>query len=208
MKRVITLLSAIILITAGSSAMAAMSISNVRKNARFLSDRMAYELRLTPAQYNDIYEINYDFMYSVRHVMNDVVRGYDPAIDRYYYYLDLRNEDLRWVLSNTQYRRFMANEAFYRPIYTSGSSWNFRVYITYHNHNHFYFGKPTHYRTYSGRPAPPPGHVSRYHKKYNHTVYNGKVTVNNRRSDFHSGSSGTTSNSRRTGQPVVQKIIR
>ena len=28
---------------------------------------------------------------------------------------------------------------FYRPVYVSGGRWSFRVYITYTNHNHFYF---------------------------------------------------------------------
>ena len=32
-----------------------MSISKMRQNTRFLTDRMAYELKLTPQQYNDVY---------------------------------------------------------------------------------------------------------------------------------------------------------
>lgn len=32
----------------------------MRQNTRFLTDRMAYELKLTPRQYNDVYEVNYD----------------------------------------------------------------------------------------------------------------------------------------------------
>jgi hypothetical protein len=35
----------------------AMSMSKVRENARFLTDRMAYELKLTPMQYDDVYEV-------------------------------------------------------------------------------------------------------------------------------------------------------
>lgn len=64
--------------------MGAMSISKMRQNTRFLTDRMAYELKLTPQQYNDVYEVNYDFINNVRYLMDDVVRGYDYALERYY----------------------------------------------------------------------------------------------------------------------------
>ncbi len=50
-------------------------------------------------------------------------------------YLDVRNDDLRWVLSDSQYRRFLGLDYFYRPIYANTGGWNFRVYITYTNHN-------------------------------------------------------------------------
>lgn len=56
----------------------------MRQNTRFLTDRMAYELKLTPQQYNDVYEVNYDFINNVRYLMDDVVRGYDYALERYY----------------------------------------------------------------------------------------------------------------------------
>ena len=46
--------------------MAAMSNSRIRKETRFLTDKMAYELNLSTGQYNDVYEINYDFIYSIR----------------------------------------------------------------------------------------------------------------------------------------------
>ena len=42
-----------------------------------------------------------------------MVRGYDYALERYYDFLDVRNDDLRWILSSAQYRRFM------RSVWTS-----------------------------------------------------------------------------------------
>jgi len=105
-----------------TTATAAMSVSKVRKEARFLTDKMGYELNLSNAQYNDVYEINYDFIYSIRNVMDDVVRGYDWAMEEYYTSLDFRNDDLRYVLNQTQYRRFLQTDYFYRPIYASGAS--------------------------------------------------------------------------------------
>lgn len=62
MKRILFLLFAIGL-TVGTTVMAGMSTSKVRKETRFLTDKMAYELSLSTQQYNDAYEINYDFIY-------------------------------------------------------------------------------------------------------------------------------------------------
>ena len=56
MKRILFLLFAIGL-TVGTTAMAGMSTSKVRKETRFLTDKMAYELSLSTQQYNDAYEI-------------------------------------------------------------------------------------------------------------------------------------------------------
>ena len=71
-------------LTVGTTAMAGMSTSKVRKETRFLTDKMAYELSLSTQQYNDAYEINYDFIYSVRNIMDYVARGYEWALDDYY----------------------------------------------------------------------------------------------------------------------------
>lgn len=211
MKRIILFLFAIGIAAMGSVSMAAMSNSRVRKETRFLTDKMAYELKLTPAQYNDAYEINYDFIYAVRYLMDDVVRGEERAIDRYYRALDVRNDDLRWVLSTSQYRRFLQTDYFYRPIYASGGKWNFRVYITYTNHNHFYFGKPYHYNSYSGSHCRPrydsPSH---YRGRYKHDFYSGshslrddKVYRTTRRSDF--GSATVRPDSSRRSSTSVRK---
>lgn len=204
MKRIFLLLFAIGMVAMSSTSMAAMSNSRVRKETRFLTDKMAHELNMNTAQYNDAYEINYDFIASVGGLMDEVVRGYEWALNDYYQALDVRNDDLRWVLSDTQYRRFLGADYFYRPIYASGGRWNFRIYITYTNHNHFYFGRPHHYRSYCG------GHYRTHHNnasyyrgRYNHSYYRGshsvrseKVYHNNRRSDFGSVSTRPNSSTR------------
>ena len=158
MKRII-LMCAVAMMSL--SAMA-LSRSKVRTYARFLSDRMAYELDLTPMQYDDCYEINYDFIYSVSHVMDDAVFGYYDAINRYYTYLDYRNEDLRYVLTARQYARFMAAQYFYSPIYSTGSSWALRIYTTYSNRTFYYFDAPSIFKSYRG------GHSRNY---YNSSFY-------------------------------------
>lgn len=182
MKKLTTLWIMIMMLAVSIPAMGAMSISKMRQNARFLTDRMAYELRLNPQQYDDVYEVNYDFINNVRYLMDDVVRGYDYALDRYYDFLDVRNDDLRWVLSRTQYRQFLGLDYFYRPIYAQNNKWQFRVYINYTNVNFFYFGKPRHYTTYSG------GHYrthynnvsyyqSHYRDRYHHDIYDGHYRI-------------------------------
>ncbi len=172
---------------------AAMSNSRLRKETRFLTDKMAYELNLSTEQYNDVYEINYDFIAGVRYLMNDVLRGEEWALDRYYDYLDMRNDDLRWVLSNRQYARFMQTSYFYRPIYVDNGRWAFRVYVTYSNHNHYYFPQPYHYRTYRGGHGRAHYDNSYYRGRYRHPYYTGTWSIRNdksyhanRRSDFES----------------------
>ena len=128
----------------------AMSRSNIRNNARFISDRMAYELDLAPWQYEECYEINYDFIYAINYIMDDVVFGYYDAIDHYYDLLDDRNDDLRYVLNASQYRKFMTRDYFYRPVYTSGTKWSFRIYTIYSNRTFFYYDAPRVLKTYRG----------------------------------------------------------
>lgn len=192
MKKLIFTLIAITMSSISSISMAAMSTNKVRQETRFLTDKMAYELNLSTEQYNDVYEINYDFIYNIRYIIDDVVYEESWALDDYYYYLDMRNDDLRWVLSDWQYERFLNIDYFYRPIYSSGYSWGFRIYLTYRDPGFFYFGKPYHYKSYHG------GHFrshyndrSFYMNRYSHNVYRGNfqtrdvnVYNNNRRSDF------------------------
>jgi len=134
----------------------AMSTSKIRETARFLSDRMAWELDMTPQQYDDCYEINYDFIFAINPIMGDVARGYLSAINMYYTYLDWRNDDMRFILNAAQYARFLQLEYFYRPVYTYRGSWTFRVYQIYNNPKFFYFDAPSIFRVYAG------GH-SRHH---------------------------------------------
>ena len=183
MKKLSSLWLVILMLAVSIPSMGAMSISKMRENARFLTDRMAYELRLSQMQYDDVYEVNYDFINGVRYIMDDVVRGYGYAVDRYYDYLDYRNEDLRWILSASQYRQFLSVEYFYRPIYTTHNNWLFRIYDIYHDVKHFYFDKPHHYKTYNGGHSRHHHHAGYYkvnsHTRYQHDFYKGDVKVRN-----------------------------
>ena len=81
----------------------ASSLGDIRVNARFLTDRMAFELNLNQSQYNDLFEINFDFLSGVDPYLTGMACADAAALDAYYRYLDERNDDLRWILSSSAY---------------------------------------------------------------------------------------------------------
>ena len=87
MKRILFIL---LVVTASTTVMAGMSTSKVRKETRFLTDKMAYELDLSNPQYNDVYEINYDFLYSLSNILVYVVRGDEWALEDFFVALGIR----------------------------------------------------------------------------------------------------------------------
>ena len=111
----------------------ASGLGDIRVNARFLTDRMAFELNLTQTQYNDLYEVNYDFFSGIDPYVSAMARQEAYALDAYYRYLDERNDDLRWVLSSAEYVRFMALEYFFRPVYVLNRVCSLRIYQVYPN---------------------------------------------------------------------------
>ena len=76
-------------------AASAMSYSQAREQALFLTDKMAYELNLTDDQYEAAYEINLDYLLSVN--SDDELYGD---------YWRWRNIDFSYVLLDWQYRMF------------------------------------------------------------------------------------------------------
>lgn len=118
---------------------AAMSYTQARQEALYLSDKMAYELGLSAQQYADVYEINLDYFLSV-----------NTQRDLYGLNWQLRNRDLRYVLTAYQYDLYMGANYFYRPMEWSGTSWRFRIYTRYTNHTHYYYTHPSVYNSYRG----------------------------------------------------------
>ena len=78
----------------------ASGLGDIRVHARFLTDRMAFELNLNQYQYDDLYEVNFDFLCGIDPYINDLAYSRAAAMDAYYRYLDERNDDLRWILSS------------------------------------------------------------------------------------------------------------
>ena len=156
----------------------ALDLGDVRVNARFLTDRMAFELKLNERQYNDLYEINFDFFNNVDPYVSALSRADARAIDVYYRYLDERNDDLRWVMSSSAYVKFMSIDYFFRPIYAVNNVCYVRIYKVYPDRRFFHYGLPVHYYSYRGAHGRKYcGGVSYYKKNfrkhYNHKVYAG-----------------------------------
>ena len=116
----------------------AMSYNAAKNEALFLSDKMAYALNLTAAQYEAVYEINLDYLMSL-----------NGHADVFGIWWDRRNADLRYVLNSWQYDKYVALSHFYRPVAWKAGSWTFAVYSHY-NRGHFYNDRPTVFVTYKG----------------------------------------------------------
>ena len=105
----------------------AITYSQARTEALFLTDKMAYELRLSNAQYDAVYEINLDYLLTVA-VRDDL---YGTAWAR-------RNSDLRFVLTVYQYETYQDTQYFYRPLYWSNNMFTYRIYGMYRDRTRFY----------------------------------------------------------------------
>ena len=135
----------------------AMSYNTAKHEALFLSDKMAYELNLTAAQYEAVYEINLDYLMSLN--------GHGDVFGIWW---DRRNADLRFVLTPWQYDKYVALNHFYRPVAWKAGGWTFAVYAHY-GRGHFYNAHPKVFVSYKGghnrvhgshyahmhKPAPP-----------------------------------------------------
>ena len=116
----------------------AMSYNAAKHEALFLSDKMAYELNLTAAQYEAVYEINLDYLMSLN--------GHGDVFGIWW---DRRNADLRFVLNAWQFDKYMSLAYFYRPVAWKAGGWTFAVYSHY-NRGHFYHAHPKVFVTYKG----------------------------------------------------------
>lgn len=116
-----------------------MSYDDARRQAWFLSDKMAYELGLSDAQFNAIYEINLDYLLSMR--------GERSIYGNYW---TRRNTDIFYVLNASQYNYFVSLDYFYRPVYWYNNAYSFGVYRHYGNPRHYYRARPTYYSSYRG----------------------------------------------------------
>ena len=139
MKKLLFTMAALLLLALPSSA---MSYEQARQQALFLTDKMAYELNLSEAQYEAAYEINLDYLMSINTV--------DDLAGNYWRW---RNLDMSYVLLEWQYRAFCDAAYFYRPLYWDTGCWHFAIYARYPHRDYYYFGRPTFYGVYRGAQA-------------------------------------------------------
>ena len=165
----------------------AMSYNAAKHEALFLSDKMAYELNLTAAQYEAVYEINLDYLMSL-----------NGHADVFGIWWDRRNADLRYILNSWQYDKYVALSHFYRPVAWKAGNWTFAVYSHY-NRGHFYKARPTVFVSYRGgnNHKPATHYADRGLNKPN--VHHGKPAIHNdnktwRNTNATGGHSHNTSN--------------
>ena len=101
MKKMMTL---VMMMTIAISAKA-FTYAEARNEAMFLTDKMTRELHLMPAQYDAVYDINFEYLRSVNHHNNAFGRNWEH-----------RNHMLRNVLTARQYDKFIRMEHLYRPM--------------------------------------------------------------------------------------------
>ena len=181
MKKMILTLIAVMVASMYTASMASVEISkgDVRTETRFLTDKMRYELNLDDQQYNDVYEINYDFFYSVRNIMDNVAYGDEYALKTYYDELNIRNDDLRYVLGSDQYEEFINKDYFSRPFYLNNNSWGLEVYFDY-GPDVYYYPYPTVYASYYGGHARTSIRVNSYYiNRYDHPIFTSVVRYRN-----------------------------
>ncbi len=143
--KIIMMLALMTIVTSAS----AMSYGQAKKEARYLADKMAYELNLSDEQYQAAYELNLDYLMS------------DEA--NYERYWNRRNHGLRAVLAAWQFNRYVALDYLYRP-------YPRRFAYPPHRHHHapvYAPGPRPHHphgpapRPYGPRPRPHHGHGHR-----------------------------------------------
>ena len=190
MKRILTLLAALMLSVAGASA---ISYDYAARQAYYLTDKMAYELNLTDSQYDRVYQINLD--YFLKCSVEADINGY---------LWEYRNACLARVLFTAQWRIYNGLDFLLRPLRWRHNRWFFPMYEHY-GRNHFY------------RPAPPPSYRGPRPGDMrpggprpggpNHDMRPGRPRPDNNRNGYRGGSrpggqpSGVGGNDRPGGQP-------
>ena len=136
MKKILMAIVALMTFTASANS---MSYEQARREALFLTDKMAYELNLSDAQYDAAYEINLDYL-----------MGVTSVDDVYGDYWTRRNLDLSYILLDWQWNAFRAASYFFRPLYWNAGCWHFGIYARYPRRSFYYFARPTVYVSYRG----------------------------------------------------------
>ena len=113
-----------------ATTMNAQRLTDIMAEARFITDKMVVELGLSKVQRNSILNLNLTYLGGI-----NSYRDIDAWGWRY------RNEQIRAMLSDRQWRKFRKCHYFYRPI-----GWRDNAYV------HNIYGKYPR----KGRPVPPP----------------------------------------------------
>ena len=135
----------------GMSASFSMSRARASEEADFLTDKMAYELGLTQAQWADVYEINYDYFRALDHLGRS-----------YAHESRLRDSKLKYVLTAAQWDKYLTVSYFITPVKAGISDWIFTVYNHY-KRNLFYYDSRHIVDVYRGKHRK---HTTFYQNRY------------------------------------------
>lgn len=176
MKKLTGLITALFI---GLASLNAMSYEEARDRARYLTDKMAYELNLNDQQYNDAYEINLDYLMNIR-TESDATGAY----------LEYRNTDLCLILHDWQFALFRAAEYFFWPVAWRAGAWYLPIYGIY-GADKFFYNPPQVYHAYRG------GHWA-FHRNQRTSFYA------QRRPAWNGGMRGESKNPvQRTGRTLI-----
>ena len=157
----------------------AMPYSVAREQALYLTDKMAYELRLNSWQYEQVYQTNLDYFLSI-----------DSEPQAYGAYWTYRNDDLYYILQDAQYRLYSTIDYFLRPIKWLNGGWHFTV-CNHYRPGHYYYKRPVAYVSYCGKSWAhrKPAHRPNYHAHHDghNAHHNGYRPNGGGHSNNHSG---------------------
>ena len=128
----------LLIVLAGTLSAKAISYNEARDRAWFLTDKMAYELNLTPDQYDRVYQVNLDYFMSIAY-----------EADCYGVYWNYRDNDLRYILWDWQYRLYVTLDYFYRPIRWIRAAWHYPI-CDHYRYGYYYYERPRVYVSYHG----------------------------------------------------------
>ena len=128
----------LLIVLAGTLSAKAISYNEARDRAWFLTDKMAYELNLTPDQYDRVYQVNLDYFMSIAY-----------EADCYGVYWNYRDTDLRYILWDGQYRLYVTLDYFYRPIRWIRAAWHYPI-CDHYRYGYYYYERPRVYVSYHG----------------------------------------------------------
>ena len=128
----------LLIVLAGTLSAKAISYNEARDRAWFLTDKMAYELNLTPDQYDRVYQVNLDYFMSIAY-----------EADCYGVYWNYRETDLRYILWDWQYRLYVTLDYFYRPIRWIRAAWHYPI-CDHYRYGYYYYERPRVYVSYHG----------------------------------------------------------
>ena len=120
----------VVMMTIASYA-SALTYTEAREEALFLTDKITYELDLTAAQSDAVYEINLNYFMSVDHRGNIYGSNWKS-----------RNRNMKYILDKWQYKAYCSTSYFYRPISWEYNTWHFSIYDRYTNRHKFYNSHP------------------------------------------------------------------